>query len=171
MKAGTTPLVVQVPETAPMKRRITRATTTSAMFSFMPFSKAFHGVLNSHMDSAMATPADTSSATWLAPRIESLLNMLTLRDSSRVSTMIGMEETRSLAEGLRVICRFVLQLDLQVMSFFPFLVQETGCRRILYYVLRIIVQEYAVAFQKKPLRSGGPHAGRPAALFILSVGR
>ena len=63
MKAGTTPLIVQVPETAPMRKRMRVAPATSAKLLPMAFSKAFHGVLKKVDANSTQTPADASRAT------------------------------------------------------------------------------------------------------------
>ena len=67
-----TPLPVQVPEIAPMRNRMSMADVTSATFSLIAASNSFQGVLNTHIDRAMQTALAKSSATWLAPRMESL---------------------------------------------------------------------------------------------------
>ena len=72
------------------------AVVTLPILLEIAFSKSFHGVLNSHIDSQMQTPAAAISATWLAPRMESLPNMLTSKASKAISTMIGTRDTRIL---------------------------------------------------------------------------
>ena len=70
MNAGTTPLMVQVPEMAPIRNRMTMAVVTSPTLLLMASSNSPHGTLNSHMDNHTHTPAAKSSVTWDAPRME-----------------------------------------------------------------------------------------------------
>ena len=45
MNAGTTPLIVQVPDTAPMRNRMSIACDTSPKLLAVAFSNSFQGVL------------------------------------------------------------------------------------------------------------------------------
>ena len=87
-----TPLIVQVPEMAPIRNRMTIAVVTSPILLLIASSKAFQGVLNSHIDRQMHTPAAKNRATWLAPRMESLPKMLMSKASSTTSTATGTRE-------------------------------------------------------------------------------
>ena len=89
-----TPLMVHVPEIAPISKRMTMAVVTLPMLLEIAFSKSFQGVLKSHMDSQIQTPAAVSRATWLAPRIESLPKMLTSRASKTMRTRMGIRDMR-----------------------------------------------------------------------------
>ncbi len=99
MKVGTMPLMVQVPEMAPIKNRITMAVVTSPMLLWMASSNLCHGVLKSHMESQMQIPAENSRDTWLAPRMASLPNMLMFKASSVTSTATGIREIKVLKRG------------------------------------------------------------------------
>ena len=92
MKVGTMPLTVQVPEIAPIRNKMTMAVVTSPMLLLIVSSKSCHGTLNSHMASQMATPAEKSSATWLAPRMASLPNMLMFSARSVTRIRIGIRD-------------------------------------------------------------------------------
>ena len=71
------------------------AVVTSPMLLLIASSKAFQGVLNSHIARQTHTPAAKSSATWLAPRIESLPKMLMSKASSTTKTTTGIREMRT----------------------------------------------------------------------------
>ena len=90
MKAGTTPLIIHVPEMAPIRKRIRIADATSPTFPAIAFSNSFHGVLYRHIDNATHTPAATRSATWDAPRMESDPKMEMSRASRAIRTTRGM---------------------------------------------------------------------------------
>ena len=89
MKVGTMPLTVQAPDRAPMSSRITIAFVTSPTLERMASSKAFQGVLYSHIDSHTHTPVATSRLTCEAPRMASLPKMLMSSDNSPTSTTSG----------------------------------------------------------------------------------
>ena len=83
---------------------MTMAVVTSPILLLMAASKSFHGYLNSHMASHTQTPAENSSATWLAPSMESLPNMLIFRASSIIRMTKGMRDM----DVLIIEARFIL---------------------------------------------------------------
>ena len=91
------PLLVHVPDIAPISSRMTMAVVTSPTLLLMASSKAFHGVLNSHMLSQMQMPAATKRATWLAPSIASLPKILMFRASKATNTITGISEMKPFA--------------------------------------------------------------------------
>ena len=88
------PLMVQVPEMAPIMKRMMMAEVTSPMLFPMASSKTFQGVLNSQTPSHTQMPAAISRTTWLAPRMESLPKMLISNPSSTTRTSTGIREIR-----------------------------------------------------------------------------
>ena len=92
MNVGTIPLIVHVPEIAPIRNRMTMAVVTSPMLFLISSSKTSHGTLNSHIASQIAIPAENNNATWLAPRIASLPKMLMFNAKNTIRTRIGIRE-------------------------------------------------------------------------------
>lgn len=103
MNVGTIPLIVQVPEMAPMRNRMTRAVVTSPMLLFIASSKLSQGTLNIHIDSQTQTPAEKRRDTWLAPRMASLPNMLISKAKRTIKVNTGIKEIPSLDRFLRAI--------------------------------------------------------------------
>ena len=99
MKVGTTPLIVQVPETPPMRKRMRVAPAMSEKFRPIAFSNSFQGVLKNNAASSTQTPDETSSATWLAPRMASLPKMPMLMASSVIRTRTGIRERTAVQAG------------------------------------------------------------------------
>ena len=99
MSVGTTPLIVQVPDTAPIRKRMRMALPTSAMCPLMASSNFSQGIWKKRIDSQMQTPAEKSRTTWLAPRMASLPKMLIFSASRATSTISGIRE-------MQVCCHF-----------------------------------------------------------------
>ncbi len=93
MKVGMMPLAVHVPEIAPIRKSISMAEVTSETFFSISRVKASQGVLKIHIDSQMHTPDARSRATWLAPRMESLPNMVMFMASVIMRMSIGASDT------------------------------------------------------------------------------
>ena len=100
MKVGTIPLMVQLPEMEPMRKRMTIAVVTSDTLPLMATSKSAQGTLKSHMASQTQIPAEKSRDTWLAPYMASLPKMLISTANKATSVRIGMREMISLDRGL-----------------------------------------------------------------------
>ena len=128
MKAGTMPLIVQVPEMAPIRNRMTIAVVTSPMLLFIASSKSFQGILKSHVERHTQIPALNSSDTWLAPRMASLPNMLMSRARRMTRAMTGISEIPSLDMGLWVISSNSLYNNTNIKIFLSFLCKISQIR-------------------------------------------
>ena len=121
MKVGTIPLMVHVPEMAPIRNKMTIAEVTSPILLLMASSKSFHGILKSHVDNQTAIPAQNSNETWLAPKMASLPNMLISNANRMTRVIIGINEMPSLDRGLWVISSNSLYNNTNIKIFLSFL--------------------------------------------------
>ena len=88
---GTTPLIIQLPDTAPIMNKISMAGPMALILSSMALFIRSHGTLNRIIPMATATPAAKSSAVWLAPSRASAPNTRITTTCKAINTANGIK--------------------------------------------------------------------------------
>ena len=89
---GTTPLIVHVPDRAPIRSRRRIICAMPPMLDPIAFSNSLHPLPKKALERMQHTAVEKRRATWLAPDRASVPKMLTLSARSPINTRIGINE-------------------------------------------------------------------------------
>ena len=93
MSVGTTPLIIQLPDKAPINRRMIRAVVTPNMLEHIASSIFFHRTWQKSMDKAVQQAVVNSRTTWLPPLSASLPNSRMVKNKRTIMTPRGIKES------------------------------------------------------------------------------
>lgn len=93
------PLIIQLPDKAPISNKMIKATATPSMLLQIACSISFHLTRHTAIAKIELTAVVVSNTTWLAPLNASLPNVRMVINNKNTNTRIGISERRG--DGVR----------------------------------------------------------------------